>query len=365
MEPTDEKHLRAMTFLVSLGGIFVIGGTAEAGPDSYLSVMLTLPAVLAIGALYAHLARLGGADGYFGLCRRALGTVGGFLATAVTGMYALFVGSALLGDLTYFVHTVMLPALPKAVVAAAVLLVAAYAVSCGDRAMRWSAPLFTRTILGMLAFTILLSLLAVDYGNFPLPVFADGLGTVLNGSWMVFSMSFCETVILLPLVRSGREKKLRTSGFLRGGAAAVLLLALIFLRNLLALGSETAGRLFFRSFAAVRVVSFGAFFQRLEIFVSLAYLLCDLFELTACIRCIVGAADALSKRPVHRAAVLPVGLILFTGALLFASDEQKITAMIQVDRLAAPAAAILLPLAVWLGMAVKSGKHGKVRRRLD
>ncbi len=65
------------------------------------------------------------------------------------------------------------------------------------------------------------------------------------------------------------------------------------------------------------------------------------------------------KRPLHKAAVLPILLILFAAALLFTADEQGITAMIRIDRPAAAITAVLLPLTVWICTVRKEKRVGK------
>ena len=98
--------------------------------------------------------------------------------------------------------------------------------------------------------------------------------------------------------------------------------------------------------------------QRLEIFVSMAYLLCDLFELTVCVRSAVCAVGAVCRRPIRKAVVLPALLVILAVALLLSGNEQGILSMIRVDRLAVPLVAVLLPATVWIIAEFREKRSG-------
>ncbi len=333
-----------MAFLVTMGGIFAIGGTKDAGEESYLAALLAFALVIPACALYEYLLRRSSTHDFFSLCRYGLGRVGSAVITVLWGLYAAVVGMLLCGNLLNFIHTVMLPNTETVTVGCAVAVTVAVAAKCGLPALARVARPLMFAIFGIVGVTVLLSALYVDYRNFPQPFLQNGFFAVAEGAWSLFSVPFGDLILLLPLLPGKTSGKRGSRELLKGAGMTAALLVVIFLRNVLALGSATYELLFFKSFVAVRLISVGVFFQRIEILVAVIYLVCDVFKLIVCVHCMAKCLRSLTGCGDRGLLAAPLALLLAGLATAFVLNERYVVQFLQASKLISPPFVLGLPL---------------------
>lgn len=344
-EKMTGRQIRSMAFLMTMGGIFVIGGTKDAGEESYLAALLSAAVIFPLYALYEYLLANAGAGGLFALCRQCLGPVFGRVSIALLGLYALIIGSALFGNYLNFIYTVFLTDTALLTVGVATAAAVALAARCGRMALARTARIIQYVVLGILSVTLFLSLFVIDLENFPLPVMAKGFPPIASGAFSLTMIPFGDAIILLPLLDGGTGRR-GSRNLMRGAGITWALLSVIFLRNVLALGASSYGILFFKSFVAVRIISVGAFFQRIEILVSVVYILCDAFKLVVCTRCVMKCLDELTGMPSREEGAVfsaPAVFLMLGLAAAFIENQWHITRFLQVSKYVAVPFAIVLP----------------------
>ncbi len=344
MEAINGRQVRSMAFLVTMGGIFAIGGTKDAGEESYLAALLAFALVIPACALYEYLLRRSSTHDFFSLCRYGLGRVGSAVITVLWGLYAAVVGMLLCGNLLNFIHTVMLPNTETVTVGCAVAVTVAVAAKCGLPALARVARPLMFAIFGIVGVTVLLSALYVDYRNFPQPFLQNGFFAVAEGAWSLFSVPFGDLILLLPLLPGKTSGKRGSRELLKGAGMTAALLVVIFLRNVLALGSATYELLFFKSFVAVRLISVGVFFQRIEILVAVIYLVCDVFKLIVCVHCMAKCLRSLTGCGDRGLLAAPLALLLAGLATAFVLNERYVVQFLQASKLISPPFVLGLPL---------------------
>lgn len=340
-----ERQIRSMAFLMTMGGIFVIGGTKEAGEESYLSALLSVIPTLPLYALYEHLLTRAGQGGLFALCRQCFGALFGKIAIALFGVYAVIIGTAVAGNYLNFIHTVFLTDTAFLVVGILSAAAITFMVRCGRMAMARVSRMVQYAVIGTLSVTLVLSLFAVDLDHFPYPMLYHGLQPVAAGAFSIFTVPFGDVIILLPLL-DGKSGRRGSRNLIRGAGMTWVLLTLVFLRNVLALGPASYGILFFKSFVAVRIISVGAFFQRMEILVSVIYILCDTLKLALCVQCLTKCLNELTGRSEQRENpffAAPSALLMIGLAAVFVSNQRYITLFLQTHKYLALPFTVVLP----------------------
>ncbi len=135
MEKIRTKQTAASVFLVVMGALLVIGGNAQAGSESYLAMLLAgIPSVFLM-IMYAYLMRKSGEKGLFDLLLRCWGKVGGKIAVSLIGIYALVLGSVLLGNFLNFTKEASLLRTSKLVVGVVVAVAIALIARAGRQAI--------------------------------------------------------------------------------------------------------------------------------------------------------------------------------------------------------------------------------------
>lgn len=362
MEKMSGKQIRAMAFLMTMGGRFVIGGTKEAGAESYLAAALAIILMIPAYALYEYLLHKAGADGIFALCKQCLGKVAGKIAIALFGLYALWVGMALVGNFLNFIYTVFLTDTAPIVVGCACAVTIAIAVKCGRMAMARVSRLLMFSVFGILFVTMLLSLISTDFNNFPSPLLYDGFRPIAEGALSVFAMPFGDIIILLPLLSGGRAEGKGSKELLKGAGMTWVILVVIFLRNVLALGPETYELLFFKSFVAVRIISVGAFFQRIETLVSVIYILCDVFKLVVCAQCFTKCIAELFDKQEDTVFAAPTAFLILGMASAFVINERYVVQFIQANKYLSLAFIVLLPAVIAIAYRIREASNNHRRR---
>lgn len=344
-EKITDRQIRSMAFLMTMGGIFVIGGTKEAGEESYLSALFAALPTFPLYALYEYLLSHVGKGGLFSMCRQCFGPVFGRVAIAMFGIYAVIIGTAVAGNYLNFIHTVFLTDTAFLVVGIASAAAIALMVRCGQMAMARVSRMVQYAVIGTLSITLILSLFAIDLDHFPYPILYQGLQPVAAGAFSIFTVPFGDLIILLPLLDGGSGRK-GSRNLMKGAGMTWVFLMLVFLRNVLALGSASYGILFFKSFVAVRIISVGAFFQRMEILVSTIYILCDALKLALCVQCLMKCLNELTGTSDQRENTLfaaPSALLMIGLAAVFVSNQRYITLFLQSHKYLALPFTVVLP----------------------
>ena len=362
MEKMSGKQIRSMAFLMAMGGRFVIGGTKEAGAESYLAAALSIILIIPAYALYEYLLHKAGADGIFALCKQCLGKVAGKIAIALFGLYALWVGMALVGNLLNFIYTVFLTNTAPIVVGCACAVTVAIAMKCGRMAMARVSRLLMFSIFGILFVTALLSLISINFNSFPAPFLYESFLPVAKGALSVFTMPFGDIILLLPLLSGGRAGGKGSRELLKGAGITWVFLVAIFLRNVLALGPETYEMLFFKSFVAVRIISVGAFFQHIEILVSVIYILCDIFKLVVCTQCFTKCIAEIFDKQEDTVFAAPTVFLILGMASAFVINERYVVQFIQVNKYLSLVFIVLLPAIIAIAYRIWESSNNRRRR---
>lgn len=342
----------SITAMFILGSPAVMGAANEAGADSCLGVviglLLAVPAVL----VYARVKRLRPGEDMYGALIWAFGRVVGKVLAALITWYALHLGALTLHSFTRFIGATALPQTPQAVTALMVGAVAVWAVKSGQNTLgRWSTVFFL-AVACTLAATLVLAIPYYDAGNL-LPAAYGGAAPLLAGGTTAFA-TFAEVVVLLFALSSFKEGASPYSALIGGVAAGGLALFLLSLRDTLILGGETLGKRYYPSYTAVRVISFGDFFQRFEIIVGGVFLLCGLLKAAVCLMAAARGIARLFDIKEHKKIAAPTALLMTVLSVMLFKSPMEMPDWMEIYKYYAFSFQVLIPLAVWIAAEVRS-----------
>ncbi len=205
---------------------------------------------------------------------------------------------------------------------------------------------------------IIFSLAYADFQKVT-PFFENGADGFLR-SFAYFSLlPFSTTVFLFPYTKE--SEPLRKRNYFIPTILAGLLLAAFYLLNPLLLGKQTIEILNFPSYMALSVLDIDGFFQRIEIFLFGAFILCDAIRLGAGVRFCADGIKNLIKAP-RVYITVPVTLLVITLGVTCFSDPDEILNISNFD-LAVPFLALfLIPITVWVGAEAKNYAIAKGRK---
>ena len=170
---------------------------------------------------------------------------------------------------------------------------------------------------------VISSLIIVGFFTIPiikpekiLPILANGFKPVLVGAFAAFSFPFGEliafTLVFDSLEAAGSCYKVYIKALLLGGTIVFL----VVLRNLMVLGTDTLGAVYFPSYSAVSRVNIGNFLQRLEIAVTVVFILSGFIKICICLLATAKGFSKLFGYSDYRHFVTPLALLMVNLAYL-------------------------------------------------
>jgi spore germination protein KB len=300
--------------IVLLSG-FIIGSTSILGvgtntkQDVWITLLLAMALAAVIYFVYARIIALYPGMNIYEILDVLFGKVLGKIISLCFIGYAFYLQSLILRNFAEFIRAISLSETPMCVIAFCGMLLSFYAIREGLEVFaRWAAMFFPIMVFFVL-LTTSLTLPWSDLNNFK-PILFNGFKPVFEGALSAFAFPFAEAVLFIPTMGSLQQKgnpyKVYYTSLLIGGT----LVMLVSLRSLLVLGPEIASLQYYSSYAAVQIINLGNFLQRIEVSVSIVFLISGLMKSSMCLYASVkGISHLLSYKMDYKTLALPVNLL--------------------------------------------------------
>ncbi|WP_238652160.1 GerAB/ArcD/ProY family transporter [Paenibacillus piscarius] len=266
---SNSKNLSSLQlFILTFGlmtgtSILDLPGTmAQIGrEDAWIAALLTLFINLMMALLCLALCRLYPGQTLFEILESVLGRWAGKALSLIYLFYLLILTSALLGDLSTFITTEVMPETPLEATKIIFLLVLVISARKGIVILaRLSELLFPWLLL--LLMLLILALVPQANWTHIRPILEDGPGPALSAS--IQSAMFQEPIVMmgfLPLVKlPGKQAR----AFLGGITAGGLVLCVLALLSVLVLGIEQTSNSTYPVFVLAKAINIGNVLQRVE-----------------------------------------------------------------------------------------------------
>jgi spore germination protein KB len=308
-----------LLILFILGSSVVIGVGVEAGRDVWIAILLGLAISLPIIFVYARLLTLFPEKDLYEILEVLFGKVVGRLITILYIWYSIHLGAMVLYNFSSFINVVGLPETPRLVPSVCFMLLCVYGVKLGIEVIgRWGE--FFITIL--LTIAVIIALLSTP--NFKLdhimPILSNGIKPVMKGVIDVFSFPISETIVFMAILSSLQKKTSYYKVYMTGISLGILLLLAVAIVNTLVLGSYIKSLNYFTTYVTTARISIGDFVQRIEILVSIAFLVAGFVKISMCLLSAAKGISKLLKINDYRFIVIPTALIILNLSFFVYED---------------------------------------------
>ncbi|MEG6611599.1 endospore germination permease [Pseudoclostridium thermosuccinogenes] len=226
---------------------FLFGSTVILAPaqgaknDAWLAILLGGAGGTLLMLIYASIALLNPSKTLVDILREKLGKVIGNIFAILYIWYFIHLASLVFRNFGEFICTVTYPETPIVVVIGVFAVVLAYTVNGGIEVMGRLSELLV-PVIPLLFFIIGLSILTVhDFTAF-LPILENGIKPVLSAAFDYISFPFGETVAFLMIfLHLNKKEKLKKVVF-TSSAVSILLVVMVFFRDIFALGADLMSR---------------------------------------------------------------------------------------------------------------------------
>lgn len=354
-KPISPRQMFILTFGLTVGTSILVtpAGLAHmAREDAWIASLISLMINLVMVALYIVLARLYPGKSLFEINEAVLGKWPGKLISLLYLFYFLILTGTLLGNLSFFLSSELMPETPTEATQILFLTAAVMCARFGTVILARFGELVFPWIMMLFLILVLALLPQVDWNHIK-PVMEDGFPPVARAG--VHSAMFQELVILLAFLPLVQEKKGREAALLGGTLLGGLALAVIVLLGVLVLGIEQAENATFPTFALAKTIHVGNFFQRVEVILITIWILTFFVKISLLFHSILTGLRSVFGLRDPRMLILPLAVLFmlvawhtYINTVYVADIIQRVWAGYAMLHL------LLAPFALWLIGYVRS-----------
>lgn len=155
------------------------------------------------------------------------------------------------------------------------------------------------------------------------PMFSNSFDNIFAGSISLLAMPFGDIVLFLALGDYIKKSSSSYKIFLISIVTTIILMLLVFFKNLCVLGQSTMEISMFPSYAAARMASLSVFFERVEAVISYYFVIAGITKIAVCIIAAAKGSAKLLKIREYRNIVMPVGLVVFAVSMMLFDNTLK------------------------------------------
>ncbi len=348
-----------LAILFIFGSSLVMGTGGEAKGDMWIAIILALFISAPILMIYARiLSRYPGKDLY-DILEEVFGKYLGRVFSLAYIWFSFHLGALVLRNFGEFMNTVGLPETPKIVPIIMFALICTIGVKSGIETL---AKCSSHFIVGAFSLLFLLALLTIPNmkGENLFPIMYEGFKPVLQGAFSAFSFPFGELIVFMMVFDSlktpGSSYKVYMMSLVIGG----LVVLFIAIRNIMVLGADTIGSVYFPSYTAISRVNIGNFLQRLEITVAIVFTLSGFIKISICLMAATKGITKLFGFKDYRVVVTPVGLLMVNLAyIVYESIMEMFEWAVDIWPYYAFPFQVILPLIILIAVEIKARMQKK------
>lgn len=352
-EIISNKQGIALVVMFIMGSTMVLGVSSDAKQDAWISIIIAGITALPVTFMYARVLKLFPSRNLYDIVEILYGKVLGKFITILFVWYSIHLGALVIRNFAEYIQIVSLPETPQYVFIMALGIMCIYTVKSGIEVIgRWSIFMASIIIIMVIILNIL-SITQIELSTLK-PVLYNGFSPVLKSAGNVFTFPFGETVLFMTVLGSlnnkGNPYKVYRISLLIGGL--ILLIATI--RNITTLGIETALILYFPVHQSISLIEIGDFVQRVEVIMSIVYLLGGIVKVGICIySASIGFVKLINLKN-YRKIVVPISLITMTlSCIIYRNTMEMFYWAVSVYKYYALPFQVIIPLAILITAEIK------------
>ncbi|MHB1391837.1 MAG: GerAB/ArcD/ProY family transporter [Clostridia bacterium] len=358
-ELISDKQGINLTVLFIFGSSLVMGTGGEAKSDMWIAIILALFISAPILMIHARILSRYPEKDLYDILEEVFGKYLGRAFGIAFIWFSFHLGALVLRNFGEFMNTVGLPETPRIVPIIMFALICIIGVKSGIETLAKCSSLF---IVGVFSLLFLLAFLTIPNMKSEnlLPIMYNGLNPVLQGAFSAFSFPFGELVVFMMVFDSLKTPNSSYKVYLLSLAIGGLIILFITIRNIMVLGGDTLGSVYFPSYTVISRVNIGNFLQRLEIAVSIVFTISGFIKISICLLAAAKGITKLFGFKDYRALVTPVGLLMVNLAyVVYDSIMEMFEWAIDIWPYYAFPFQVILPLIILIAVEVKKRMQNK------
>ncbi|GAA0180589.1 endospore germination permease [Clostridium sediminicola] len=302
------KQAIILIILFISGSSTILTPGIEAKKDVWLAILLAMIFALPILLIFERFLYLFPDKDLFDILQIIFGKVLGKFFSILYIWFSFHLGTLVICNFAYFIDIVSLDNTPLIILTLFIAIICIEAVTFGIEIIgRWGEFAVVFLIISI-SIPVILLIKDMNINNL-MPILYDGFTPVLKGAFSVFSFPFAELVIFTMVFTSFKEKespKIYRIGLFLGG----ILLLITSLSDILILGADIAEIDYFPAYTTVRRIKLGTFIERIEILISMMFLIGGITKISICLLAASKGVTKLFGFKEYRFIVTPIGITM-------------------------------------------------------
>lgn len=340
---------------------FIVGSTSifGVGEDTKQDVWITLLLAMALAAIiyfvYARTTALFPGKSLYEILDVLFGRIYGRVISALFIGYAFYLQALVLRNFAEFIRVISLPETPVCIITLSASILSLWSMREGLEVLARWASMFFPLMLVFVTITTSLTMPWMDLDHLS-PVLYNGLEPVLKSATGAFSFPFAEAVLFMVVMgnlqKKGSPYKVYYTSLLIGGAVVLI----ISLRALLVLGPEIASHQYYASYASVQIINIGNFLQRIEVSVSIVFIISGFIKGSICLYASsTGISHLLMGKMDYRKLAPPMNLLCALFSMVVYRDAvQMFEWSERIYKYFAFPFQVLLPIIILIAAEIKA-----------
>jgi spore germination protein KB len=361
-EIISDKQGINMIALFIVGSAVILPIGAEVGKDLWLAVIISIAAAVPIVLIYAKILSLYPGKGLFDIFDLAFGKFVGKVMTILYTWFALHLGALVLRNFSEFMNSLGLNETPSEVLVLILIVLCIWVVKEGIEVLGRFSEFFLLFLIGLVVITALLLIPEMSINNIR-PMLFKGMKPVMMGAFSLLTFPFTEIVVFSMVFSCLKDKKsaykVYTKGLLIGGAI-IFTIALV---DMLVLGADVYGSLYFPTYTTVSRLNIGNFLQRLEIIVSVDLIIGGFVKISICLLSASKGITKLFGIKDYRGIVTPIGLSIAVLCIIIYDNIVEMNYWIKVWTYYAIVFEVFIPVIILVFIQIKVGMKKKKKKK--
>lgn len=309
-ESMSIRQLICCFVLFLFGSSVVFGVNSTACHDSWISIILGGIMFVPYAFIATRVMKLNSGKN---LCQAVLAALGDFWGRTVLVLYCLygiFLSTLVVKNYVEFVTVVSMTRTPAVTLIILFLIAVLYLAMSGIRGLgKWSV-LFFILIIVVMSVTIVLGYNYADWSNL-LPPFEAKPTVIFEGALKNLAFPYLETIAMLSLMYSSSKTPSIKKVLLCSIGIGVLMLTVIFVRNLVIIGAPLMKESVYPSYQAARIVRFGDFISRIEGTISFNLIAAGITKTVVCVMFSAQCAKEIFRLKSMKTMIIPAVIAVF------------------------------------------------------
>lgn len=342
-----------LLILFMIGSNLFMGLAPSTKSDAWIAVIVGTVMAVPMFFVYARLLSLFKGRDIFDILDLVFGRVLGRIIALAYIWYPFHLGAMVIRNLGEFMNTVAMRDTPMLLPMLFIGGLGIWVVMGGVELLGRCSKVFLPIVVIIMVITTLLIIPYLDFENFK-PVMYDGIFPVLNGGFEIFAFPLAETVLFLVVLSSVKTDKSSYRfyffGLLIFGAIGVLLT----LRNIMVLGDDMVGVVYFPLYEEVSRISIGEFIQRIEVSVATTFVITAFVKASVCLYATCIGLSKVFGLTSYRSIAVQTGLLMVLFAYILFENIMDMIFFVSIYPYYALPFQVLLPVIILIVAEIRT-----------